>query len=141
MKKILFEKIVSNPALFFLLRVWTGIVFMAHGAQKLFGVFGGWGYSKTLEGFLRLGIPPIFGHIGMFTEFFAGLFLFFGFLTRIASLGLMIMMLVAVILVHLPNGFYNPKGFEFPLTLFIVNLVIFLGNAGWFSIDNLILKQ
>jgi putative oxidoreductase len=125
----------ANAALT-ILRVITGATFIAHGAQKLF-VFGIAGVSG---GFAQMGIPMP-GVMGPFIaglEFFGGIALVLGLLTRLASLGLVFDMLGAMILVHLKNGFFLPNGYEFVLLLAGASAALVLTGAGEFSLDALI---
>jgi len=118
------------------LRTIVGIVFVAHGAQKVF-VFG---FDGVAAGFAGMGVPMA-GIVGPFIgllELFGGLALIAGLLTRLASLGLASTMLVATLLVHLKNGFFAPNGVEFTLTLLAATLMLTLTGAGRFAVDSLI---
>ncbi len=112
---------------------------MPHGAQKLFGWFGGGGLEGTAGFFAgKLGLEP-----GMFfavlvggTEFFGGLFLAIGFLTRIAAAGVVIEMTVAILLVHLSNGFFwGNSGIEYPLLWGLLALAFVYRGGGEMSVD------
>ena len=119
-----------------LIRVVVGVVFFAHGSQKVFGWFGGYGLRGTVEGMTKMGLPIAVPYLVAFGEFTAGLGLIFGFLSRIAAAGMFIEMLGAVLLVHWKAGFFaDHKGFEYPLTLCIVSLGIAITGAGAYSID------
>src|SRR5215813_13594704 len=96
----------SNDRTLALLRFVLGIVFFAHGAQKMLGWFGGPGFSGTMQFFSQMGVPNLFAFLAVAAEFFGGLGLLVGFLGRVAALGIIIDMLIAVALVHLPNGFF-----------------------------------
>src|SRR5712672_4423304 len=90
-----------------ILRLVLGVVFFAHGAQKLLGWFGGFGFANTLNMFTgMLHIPAPLAFLAIAAEFFGGLGLIFGFLTRIAAFGISVNMLVAIATVHGPFGFF-----------------------------------
>ena len=141
-EKSLCEKIFTGNSLQtdLLLRLALGIVFFAHGAQKMLGWFGGYGWSRTM-GYLTQTVhlaPPIAGLV-ILLEFFAGIALIIGFLTRPAALGIALVMLGAAVTVHLPNGFFLDKsGVEYVLVLFLVALFIFINGAGTVSLDRII---
>jgi putative oxidoreductase len=120
------------------LRVALGGIFFAHGAQKLFGWFGGRGISGH-AGFLEtLGLRParLFAAISGLGEFFGGLGVLSGFLTPLAAAGIIGAMSVAIIKVHLPKGFWNHDGgMEFPLVLAVLAFVIGLIGPGRYSLD------
>ena len=124
-----------------ILRLLLGVVFFAHGAQKVFGWFGGYGLDATVDSFAKMGIPAVLAYVASFTEFLGGLSMITGFLTRIFAVGLTINMIVAMTLVHLKNGFFGPNGIEFTLTLAVVALTIFLLGPGVYSLDNQFFKE
>ena len=84
-----------------------GIVFFAHGAQKVLGWFGGPGFSGTMSLFTQqLGVPAVFAVLAILAEFLGGIGLIIGFLSRIAAFSIAVDLAVAVFMVHLPNGFF-----------------------------------
>lgn len=118
-----------------LLRLLVGGIFIAHGAQKVLGAFGGTGLAGTAASMANMGIPEILAYTAAFTEFFGGMALIVGLLTRLASLGLTITMGVAIVMVHLSKGFFAPAGYEYPLLLGGTALVLFLVGPGRYSLD------
>jgi putative oxidoreductase len=110
-----------------ILRVGTGAIFAAHGAQKLF-VYGFAGVTGAFQG-MGVPLPGITGPLTGLVE---------GLLTRLAGFGLAITMLGAISLVHLSAGFFAPKGFEFPLALLAAVVSLAFTGAGRYSIDALI---
>jgi putative oxidoreductase len=118
------------------LRTIVGIVFIAHGAQKLF-VFGLGGVAGAFGG---MGVPlaGVAGPGVAFLEFFGGMALVAGLLTRPVAALLAVTMAVASVLVHLPAGFFMPNGYEFTLTLFGAATALAITGAGRYSVDALI---
>lgn len=129
-----------------LLRIILGVVFFAHGAQKVLGWFGGYGLAGTVGYFKNVvKIPTPLAYLGPFVEFLGGIALIFGVFTKVAALGILIMMIVATLKVHFPEGFFlsgkgdgKGQGYEFTLTLAVISLVLVLLGGGIYSIDNLI---
>lgn len=115
------------------LRLVVGLVFLVHGAQKLF-VFGPAG---TAGFFAKIGVPApgVMALVVMAVELLGGLALLLGVFTRGVALVLAVNMLVAILLVHLPAGFFLPAGYEFALTLLGANVALALWGAGPASID------
>jgi putative oxidoreductase len=121
------------------LRVVVGIVFVIHGGQKLF-VFGIHGVGGML-GTLGIPLPMVAAVVVSMVEFFGGLALLSGFLVRWAAPLIAIDMLVAILVVHLKNGFFNPKGFEYPLTLLAACITLMFAGAGAASVDGALTKR
>jgi putative oxidoreductase len=121
------------------LRVITGIIFMAHGGQKLF-VFG---IDGVAAGFAQMGIPlaAIAAPVVALVEFFGGLALVAGFFTRLAAIGVGAVMLVAMLLVHWSAGFFMPDGIEFTLMLLGAAATLALTGAGAYSLDALVMRR
>lgn len=141
LKDLFLKQYFSSSFQILLLRLILGAVVFAHGAKKLPGWFGGSGFNATLNSFEEnLGIPPILGFLAIISEFFGGMFLALGLLTRISALAIGITMAVAVFSVHWADGFFLPRGIEFALTLMIISIVIFFSGPGKFSLDQKFFK-
>ena len=133
----------------FVLRVLLGIVIFPHGAQKLLGWFGGHGFSGTMGFFTgKMGIPAVLAFLVIITEFFGSLALITGTLTRLAAFGIGCVMLVAAMMVHLPNGFFmnwagkqQGEGFEFHLLAMAIAVALMIIGGGRWSIDGLLTKE
>ena len=124
------------------IRLALGIVFFAHGAQKVFGWFGGRGLKATIQTFQQyLKVPPAATVLAAFIECFGGLALIVGVLARPSALGIIGVMLVAIAKVHWKNGFFlaaqpgQSNGWEFNFVLIAMALAILIGGAGALSID------
>lgn len=117
------------------LRVVVGIVFLMHGYQKLFK-FGFHGVAGMF-GHIGIPLPAFFAVVVTLVEFVGGILLIVGLATRIAAGLIAIDMLVAILAVHLKNGFFNPMGFEFPLTLLAAAICLMLAGGGSLSLKRL----
>ena len=120
------------------LRIPVGIIFAAHGAQKLFGWFGGYGLEGTGQWMASIGLAPgyLMALLAGSGEFFGGLALIIGLLVRPAAAVLAIAMLVAIFAVHIGNGlFMSNNGYEFGLALLAVAVSLMVSGAGRASID------
>lgn len=128
-------------------RIALGLMILPHGLQKLFGVFGGYGYDGTMAYFTEaLGIPWLLALLVVVTEFFGGLGLLSGVLGRVAALGLGVEMVTAVLMNHLHVGFFmnwegqlqpGHEGFEFHLLAVALAAVVVIRGSGAWSIDRL----
>ena len=122
-------------------RVGAGAVFAAHGAQKLFGWFGGYGLEGTAGWMASIGLEPglLLAAMAGGAEFFGGLLLIVGLLVRPAALILAITMIVAIVTVHLENGlFLADNGYEFGLVLLVLSIGLVFRGAGSLSADRLL---
>lgn len=130
------------------LRVMLGIVIFPHGAQKIFGWFGGYGFAGTMANFTdRMHIPWIFALLAILAESLGSWGLIIGFLTRIAAFGVLCNMTVAILLVHLPNGFFmnwggkqKGEGFEYHLLTMGICIALMIAGGGKWSLDRAITK-
>ncbi|MEE9144884.1 MAG: DoxX family protein [Candidatus Binatia bacterium] len=128
------------------IRLALGIIFIAHGGQKLFGLWGGAGLSATIETFEKnMGIPPPLTVIAAAAELFGGIALVVGLLTRAASLSLGIVMVVAIFQAHLSHGFFinweqapgRGHGIEYNIALLSMCGALLISGPGKLSLDRL----
>jgi putative oxidoreductase len=130
-----------------LIRVTLGVIMFAHGSQKVLGWFGGHGLKGTTGYFVSIGIPLPVAYLVCFTEFLGGTALVLGLLTRLAALGVALVMVGAVVKVHLPNGFFmnweltpgKGHGFETNLALLAMALACVIAGGGALSIDRILI--
>jgi putative oxidoreductase len=128
------------------LRLVLGVVFLAHGAQKMLGWFGGPGFSGTMGFFTgTMHIPAPLAFLAIAAEFFGGLGLILGFLTRIAAFGIAMNMVIAIAMVHRSFGFFmnwtgaqKGEGFEYHLLALAITAFLIIRGAGAFSVDRTI---
>ncbi|MDV6236048.1 DoxX family protein [Leptospira ellisii] len=128
-----------------ILRVVAGIVMFPHGAQKLLGWFGGYGFTGTMGYLVGLGIPTPVAFLVIIGEFFGSIGLILGLFTRLSALGVGIVMIGATLIAHTEHGFFmnwggNQKGegYEFHLLMMAITLVLAIKGGGKASVDSLI---
>ena len=129
-------------------RVILGCVFLPHGAQKLFGWFGGFGFTNTMTYFTQTaGLPWIIAFLIIMGESLGSLGLIVGFFTRLSALGLICIMVGAITTVHIPNGFFMNwfgkqagEGFEYHLLVIGMSIPLLISGGGKYSVDVLINK-
>lgn len=142
----LLQKILNSKAgaAALILRVPVGLILAAHGAQKLFAWFGGYGLEGTGQWMASIGLEPGYWLALMAgsAEFFGGIALALGLLTRPAAVVTAFTMLIAIFSVHINNGlFMANNGYEYALTLLVVTAALAVQGAGSFSIDSFIAKK
>lgn len=152
MKNKIINSLKTNPdntnAL--IARLALGIVIFPHGAQKLLGWFGGYGFDGTM-GFLTetMNLPYFIGLLVILIEFFGALFLITGFATRLAAIGVIVIFIGVVITSHLNNGFFmnwymqadKGEGLEYFILLFGLAIIALIAGGGRASIDALIVAK
>ncbi|MGZ3807298.1 MAG: DoxX family protein [Bacteriovorax sp.] len=139
----------NDDMVLFVLRMVLGIVFFPHGAQKVLGWFGGPGFSGTMRFFTgQMHIPAIFAFLAILAEFGGSLCLIIGLLTRVAAFGIGVVMVVAVLTVHLPHGFFmnwggnqSGEGFEYHLLALGIAIALVIGGGGAASLDRKVAKN
>jgi putative oxidoreductase len=142
--KILFQTDDAWPSL--VLRVTLGIVMFPHGAQKLLGWFGGFGFSGTMGTFTeQMGIPWVIAFLVIMGESLGAIGLILGFLTRFAAFGMTCIMVGAIWLVHWPNGFFMNwfgkqagEGFEYHLLVLGISVALMIAGGGRWSVDKVV---
>ena len=140
MSNALVTRVLStdNAAAALALRIPVGIIFAAHGAQKLFGWFGGYGLDGTGQFFGSVGLNPgyLLALLAGAAEFFGGLALVLGLLVRPAAAALSFAMLIAIFAVHWSKGFFaGSGGYEYALALFAAALALVFSGGGRYSVD------
>lgn len=145
--KLLIQKLTSTDDSYMglVIRVTAGLVMFPHGAQKLFGWFGGFGFTNTMNFMTGNGLPWIFALLVVLGESLGAIALIFGFFGRFMSFGFFMIMLGAIFMVHLQHGFFmnwfgkqGGEGFEYHLLMMGLALGTMVGGSGKFSIDRLI---
>ena len=134
----------TTPApLLVVARVVLGVVFLAHGSQKVFGIFGGGGLDAAYGFFASFGIPPWLATLGMVAEFGGAVALLLGLLGRLAAAGLIVNMLVAIVVVHGRFGLFmnwggqqGGEGIEFHLITIALLSTILVRGSGPMSTDH-----
>ncbi len=146
----MFHRVMSTTNDFTLTvaRFVLGVVFFAHGAQKLLGLFGGRGFNGTVDLYSQMGFSAPVAILAISAEFFGGLALMAGFLSRIAALGIIGKMLVAIFTLHIKNGFFmnwsgeqRGEGIEYHLVVIALGLVILVKGSGALSVDRLLTRS
>ena len=130
----------------FILRITLGVVIFPHGAQKMLGWYGGFGFSGTMGYFTeQLGLPAVIAFLVIIGEFFGSLGLLIGFLTRFTAISISMIMLGAISMVHLEQGFFmnwfghqSGEGYEYHLLVIGMCLALTLAGAGKWSVDGAI---
>ncbi len=138
--------VTDDDMLITVLRLVPGVVFFAHGAQKMLGWFGGYGFNGTMGFFThQMGIPAPLAFLAIAAEFFGGLGLIVGLFGRVAALGIITNMVVAVLMVHrhfglFMNWFGNQKGegLEYHILAIALGLVVLIKGSGPFSLDRVL---
>lgn len=141
---------VTNQIAPLMLRIPLGLIFMAHGSQKLLGLYGGQGLTGTFKIFEeKMGIPPIFTLLAIIAEFGGGFGILTGFLTRISAAGIAAVMLVAIYKVHWANGFFlnltcaagRGHGIEYNIALLGMALYLLITGGGQWCLDRLVFRH
>lgn len=144
--KALLKKISASQAGYspLALRVPIGIILMAHGSQKLFGWFGGYGLEGTGQWMASIGLEPgvLMAFMAGSAEFFGGLFLLLGLLTRPAAFVTAFTLIVAIFSVHIDNGlFMSNNGYEFGLALLAATVSLAISGSGKLALDNVLSQK
>ena len=138
----------TNDPVFTIIRLVLGLVYFAHGAQKMLGWFGGYGFAGTLSAFFTSGMPTPLALLVILTEFFGSVALICGAFARVASGAIALLMVGAIAMVHAHFGFYmnwfgqqKGEGFEYHLLAIGLALAVLVRGAGSFSVDGLLSKN
>jgi putative oxidoreductase len=147
----MFRNIIRTPddKVLALIRIALGIVVFPHGAQKVLGWWGGFGFAGTMGFFTQqMHIPYVLALLVFAAEFLGALGLIFGFLGRIAAFGIAVDFAVAAFLVHIPNGFFmnwtgqqKGEGIEFFILTIAMAIAIMIRGSGAWSIDRALTRN
>ena len=133
-----------------MIRIPLGLIFMAHGSQKLFGAFGGQGLTGTFKTFEeKLGIPPLFTLLAIIAEFGGGFGVLTGFLTRLSAAGISAVMLAGIYKIHWAHGFFlnmsgaigRGQGMEYNVALLGMALYLMIAGGGNWCLDRLVFRS
>lgn len=150
MKNLFRTLVKTNPNLgFSIARLALGLVILPHGAQKLLGLFGGYGYSATMEMFTtQMGLPSIVAFSVIMIEFFGSIALILGFFSRFWAVSLIGMFLGIIFTTQLEHGFFMNwfgnqlgEGYEYSLLVIGLALTVLVNGSGKWSIDTIISKK
>lgn len=132
----------------FIARIVLGFVMLPHGLQKSLGMFGGSGFTGTVDFFVGSGIPYFVAVLIILGESLGALGLILGFLSRLCALGIAIIMLGAIFMVHLPNGFFMNwfgsaagEGYEYHMLAVGLAFVVLIKGGGKWSVDSAISEE
>jgi putative oxidoreductase len=146
----MFRKLINttDDPVITILRLVLGVVFFAHGAQKVLGWFGGYGFTGTMGFFThQMPIPAPFAFLAICAEFLGGIGLLIGLLGRVAAFGIACNMVVGVLMIHRHFGFFanwsgtqKSEGFEYHLLAIAIALAIMIKGSGALSVDRALSK-
>lgn len=145
LKRLIDTQTHAAPAI---LRLALGVVFFAHGAQKVLGWWGGYGFSGTMGFFEHSGIPAVFAFLAIAAEFLGAIGLIPGLLGRVAAFGIACVMVVAIAKVHAANGLFmnwggqqKGEGFEYHVLALAITVAIMIAGSGAWSADRLLSRS
>lgn len=125
-----------------LLRVALAVTIFPHGAQKLLGWWGGYGFSGTMGALTQMmGIPAPLALAAILAEFFAPILLVLGLFTRLSALAIGVTMVVAALMAHIQHGFFMPDGIEFFIPVVAISLALTLKGAGRWALDSILARK
>jgi len=147
----MWKKLINteNDLAALVLRVMLGVVFFPHGAQKVLGWFGGYGFAGTYDAFTnKMGIPGLFALLAFAAEFLGSIGLIVGLFTRVAAFGIMCVMIVGVKMLHWQHGFFmnwfgqqKGEGFEYHLLVIAIAVALMIKGGGMLSADRVLTKK
>jgi putative oxidoreductase len=127
-----------RPAAALIARLTLGSIMLAHGWNKVIPHGSLYSFAHNVA---KMGLPYWLGYVAAFTEFFGGIALILGVLTPVAAVGVAIDMAVAIVKVHLHHGLTGSSGFEFPLALFALALLLLADGPGYLAVDRVLFRS